>query len=690
MAETIGTLAVVLTAVDKSAAGINAFRDRLGTAVEPTRQLSAAFGRLGEAAGLGRLSAGLTMATGHASTLARTVTTAAFPLAAGGLVAGAAAMATNFVNIGKDLLEGSRSLGMSVSDLHAFRNGAQLAGLGAAEAQAGLESFDKTLTDAFYGRNPAAVAASQMERLGFSIRDSAGRARSGADALGDLAEAYARLNHDPNAQAEFARIWNVQGLDRYLRRGREGVAELTRQGRARGVLTEEEAKQAKRLGDQWNDLRLIADTTATSIGGAMAPALEDALTRTTRWTLANREWLATNISTRVEQVGRGTWTFVSAVDKAIQSTIGWEHATTALEVLLAAKLLRTLTGINAAGLALSALTMPAWALRLLGLGGALGFVGAAGGEDREFSERKNEEFLRDRAGVGQDGVRRSAAPGLWERSFNFPNERLPGGREPLTGLPSRFNREAEHRYGERPDAVTRRHQDAFSYFRSRGWSEVASAGIVANLHHESGVRHDGPAGDGGMSKGLAQWNRGRLDAFREFAGVDIGRSTRAQQLAFVHHELTAGRDAQARLAGDVLRTAQTARAAGEAFSRLYERPAGGQGEAASRGNTAENFLPRLNGRSAARPPEGLGGYGADGRDELAEEYRARARQVPPPAAPERQSPLSALQPSGGGRLAVDVRFGNAPRDVNVSSRAEGAFDVGEMRIERAMQGWDAA
>lgn len=122
-------------------------------------------------------------------------------------------------------------------------------------------------------------------------------------------------------------------------------------------------------------------------------------------------------------------------------------------------------------------------------------------------------------------------------------------------------------------------KQAFDYFRSKGWSEAAAAGIVANLQSESGSRLRIDAiGDGGKAFGIAQWHPDRQAAFKRWAGKDIRESSFAEQLAFVHHELTAGEDVLAKRAGGKLRGVTSARQAGGVVSRLYERP--GKDEAA--------------------------------------------------------------------------------------------------------------
>jgi len=106
-----------------------------------------------------------------------------------------------------------------------------------------------------------------------------------------------------------------------------------------------------------------------------------------------------------------------------------------------------------------------------------------------------------------------------------------------------------------------------------GWSREQATGIVANLQAES--RGDaGAVGDNGRAYGLGQWHPDRQARFKAWAGKDIRNSSHAEQLAFINYELrTSERGAGAALAGT-----QDAGSAARVFSRLYERPAGDQGE----------------------------------------------------------------------------------------------------------------
>lgn len=182
--------------------------------------------------------------------------------------------------------------------------------------------------------------------------------------------------------------------------------------------------------------------------------------------------------------------------------------------------------------------------------------------------------------------------------------------------------------GSAIDAITGDHAEAankaVAYFEKMGWSHQQAAGIAANLNAESGFN---PAlvGDNGAAYGIAQWHRDRQAAFAAWTGHDIRSATTAEQLAFVHHELTTGGE---RAAGLALETAKTAAEAGAIVSRLYERPFDREGEASRRAAGAEAL-------AAAPTPSAFGVpmKNPDGRvtvriDGLPDGARARVASTP--------------------------------------------------------------
>lgn len=104
-----------------------------------------------------------------------------------------------------------------------------------------------------------------------------------------------------------------------------------------------------------------------------------------------------------------------------------------------------------------------------------------------------------------------------------------------------------------------------SFFEKKGWSHEQAAGLAANLGVESGFKA-GAVGDNGKAYGIAQWHPDRQRAFAAFAGHDIRGATLEEQLAFVHHELTAGANRRAATAQTLAGASGAAGAVPSAFN----------------------------------------------------------------------------------------------------------------------------
>jgi hypothetical protein len=122
-------------------------------------------------------------------------------------------------------------------------------------------------------------------------------------------------------------------------------------------------------------------------------------------------------------------------------------------------------------------------------------------------------------------------------------------------------------------------RQALDYFQAQGWSPANAAGIVSNLYAESRLRENVP-GDAGQAYGIGQWHPPRQQQFKDAFGKEIANSSFEDQLGFVHHELTAGKDPQALRAGARLRDAQTAGQSATIFMKGFERPSDPDGSKA--------------------------------------------------------------------------------------------------------------
>lgn len=112
-------------------------------------------------------------------------------------------------------------------------------------------------------------------------------------------------------------------------------------------------------------------------------------------------------------------------------------------------------------------------------------------------------------------------------------------------------------------------EQAFRYFVAQGWGEHHAAGIVGNLQAECGHALNCSNGSGG----LAQWRGDRVSRFHKVFGYPFARAKFADQLAYIHWELTHPASPW-RDSGHALRRANDAGAAAALFDTHYERSSG--------------------------------------------------------------------------------------------------------------------
>lgn len=114
-------------------------------------------------------------------------------------------------------------------------------------------------------------------------------------------------------------------------------------------------------------------------------------------------------------------------------------------------------------------------------------------------------------------------------------------------------------------------KEAYEFFKSKGYTDAVSAGLVANLMKESGSNLKTDAvGDSGKAYGIAQWHPDRQALFAQKFGKDIRESTLQEQLEFVDYELKTTESA----AGASLAGVEDPQLAAALIDKKYERSAG--------------------------------------------------------------------------------------------------------------------
>lgn len=121
-------------------------------------------------------------------------------------------------------------------------------------------------------------------------------------------------------------------------------------------------------------------------------------------------------------------------------------------------------------------------------------------------------------------------------------------------------------------AMDPRAQYAYNFYLQRGYTPAGAAGIVGNIHAESGFSTKA-SGDTGTAAGLFQWRGERQAGLMKYAANNgLDPQSMDAQLGYADYEMRTGSDAGAGKAYSALQNASDPSAAAAAFMHNYERP----------------------------------------------------------------------------------------------------------------------
>lgn len=479
----------------------------------------------------------------------------------------------------------SKKLGVSATSLTAWGRAAELAGGSSDGMIRSLESLARAHTELATTGNTAMLPYLSM--LGVSIGDAQGRMRDFDDILLDLADRFSQMDsrHAFNLGA-------AMGLDEstihLLIRGRVEVEQMIKRQKEFGAVTKEEAERGRRVNEVLTKGKQTMEAMGRSIGSALMPFVEvlvRGLDDLNRWVVKNESAIRifvvalSALAAAIAPVNLGVvaitalagaiallWDDYQAWKMGADSFIDWgkwkpgldaaKYAMTWLRDLLKDMIYRAIAFGDMIG--------AIWDMDWDRLDRATTQWINGTGEKYGASARQESSSERFDASTTTGGV-----PTEWREKYGIGKGRQfqMGGAIDMSAPAGKSKRDK-----------------AVQYFMSQGWTREQAIGIAANLQHESNfdVR---AIGDSGKAYGIAQWHPDRQREFKRVFDKDIRDSTFEEQLAFVQHELTTTEQA----AGKRLRAAKTAREAGAAVSRYYERPLKTDAEAAARGATAQSI-----------------------------------------------------------------------------------------------------
>ena len=639
------TFTITIAAVDRATATVRKINQSMARITSPVRNLGQSLGSLGREVGLDKVS----QSFGKVATSARSAVSGVTSLVpalgvigSAATVAGIAALAGNWGKLGAEIARTSAVLGVSTSDLQAYQAAARLAGGTAEDMTSSLKSLGDTLEDATFNRNSQALVL--MNQLGISMTRTKDGAVDATRALRQVAEAIARQKGNVQAQRLIARTFGVEQLLPMLQKGAAGIEAYVAQARSLGtVMGPDKIAAAKEYAQNMTKLDLAIDGLKSSIGNALIPVLSPLLQDLSEWVTVNRDLIATNVGEFVKDVA--TW--VKSVD--------WGKVTKGIGDFVDA-----LGGVKGVAIALAAITFAGPIAGVIALAGHLGKLALVAAP----AAAKAVAAIGSTGLIGKLGIAGMLAWGGLEaaKAAGLPDTDTDKGRDAVQSgdwLGASTRLPASDFLGAIWGKATGKSNTeiaagiagggniggALDYFQKMGWTRDQAAGIVANLHAESGLRADA-VGDKGKAYGIAQWHPDRQAAFQKWAGKDIRGASLEEQYGFVHHELTAGAEQRA---GQRLRAAGSASEAGAVVSRHYERPAAAEEEAAKRASTAS----QLAGQAPMSSVYAKGG--------------AQQRPATAGGAPNTGP--------GAGKVFVEVAFVGAPTGTRTSVKTSGNVEA---------------
>jgi hypothetical protein len=446
----------------------------------------------------------------------------------------------------------SRNLKESANNVSAWSNAAEIAGGTASGLQGTMDMLSRSQTELQLTGQSGLIP--YFTALGISLADTQGRARPVSELLLALSDRFGRM--DRTTANNMGRMMGVdEGTMQLLLKGRGEVELMLKRQREYNAVTKQQAEESSRLRVAMVESRQSFAAFGRELVSAATPALEkmfSVLAAFGDWARQNKEFVQTFL--KIIAVGLGAIA-VSLVPINLVVV-----AVLALAAGIAA-LWQDFQVWQRGGDSL----LP-WGKWVPGINKAI------------------EAIVKLRNTLMDAGFRMAA---FLTMTYKFATGDRKGAKQAaralVKGMAASLKEDADANGGPQADPSR---MSAKDYFISRGWSPAQAAGLAANLQRESGMDPNA-VGDNGKAYGLAQWHPDRQAAFAKWAGKDIRNSSREEQLAFVHYELTQGGE---QAAGAALRNAITAQRAGELVSRLYERPAASDAEAKSRGMLARAMM----------------------------------------------------------------------------------------------------
>jgi lambda family phage tail tape measure protein len=222
-----------------------------------------------------RASGGLKGLGRQAELLRTGIRTLGGALAGVATVGGLAALVDRSISAANAIGKTADQIGLGVEALQELRFAAKASGVEQQTLDVALQRFTRRAAEAAQGTGEAKDALAQM---GIALRDQSGNLRSSEDLLGDVADAFARIE-DPAERVRLAfKLFDSEGvaLVNLLHGGSDALDEMRERARDLGIVLDEHlVRDAERARTELDTLSQVISANLTRAALEAAPVIAD-------------------------------------------------------------------------------------------------------------------------------------------------------------------------------------------------------------------------------------------------------------------------------------------------------------------------------------------------------------------------------------------------------------------------------
>lgn len=298
-------LSVVLTAVDKATAPLQAFTkktEKFAKVQDKLRGINNKARLAAEAAGLSKVTGALGGVKSAFGGVIKQV--AKTGLVAAGVITttlgGLFALTKKTSDYGDMIWKASQKAGVSAKAYQELMHAADMSGVSQETLSGSLSRLNKNIVEAANGNK---TMSAWFKRAGINIKDSSGKIKSADQVMEELAGRFGQMEDGAKKTALAINLAGRSGAELIpmLNTGAEGLAEMRKEAHDLGlVLDDEVASGAEVFNDNISRMMKALQGITMYIGSLLIPVFDEMVVSIRKWIIANRELIQSKLKDWVE------------------------------------------------------------------------------------------------------------------------------------------------------------------------------------------------------------------------------------------------------------------------------------------------------------------------------------------------------------------------------------------------------